>query len=376
MKKTYNTLYSRDTLNKIRTWTVEQQDNRYRVKSGIKDSENQVVNDWTVVDDAKNSDDTIAQATKECLALIKKKLKTGYSESIDNVDTCLTYVEPMLAKHYKDYVSKIDFTKSNWGIQIKYNGNRCVATKNGLATRKGEKYISVPHIENALKPFFQLFPDAVLDGELFNYDLRQTLNELSKLVRKTVNVTAEDLHKSEKIVRFYIYDGYHIGGMNQSVAYSKRKSWIDTNVIGKYAYCNEVKTYPIKTVADKDKYFKKFIDDNEEGGILRDLDSGYENKRSNSLLKLKQECDGDCVILDVLEGSGNWSGTAKTATVRWGKIEFDCTFKGTYEDLVPVLKNKKDWIGKTVEFKYLELTGLGVPNSGRIDINNCIKTDR
>lgn len=44
---------------------------------------------------------------------------------------------------------------------------RCVATKNGLFTRKGEKYISVPHIEEALKPFFDKHPESVLDGELF-----------------------------------------------------------------------------------------------------------------------------------------------------------------------------------------------------------------
>ena len=108
MKKTYDILYSRDTIGKIRTWEIEQQDNQYRVKSGIKDSDNIVVNSWTVVTDSKNSINTTAQATKECLALIKKKLKTGYSKSLGKVDSCLTYVEPMLAKHYKDYSDKID----------------------------------------------------------------------------------------------------------------------------------------------------------------------------------------------------------------------------------------------------------------------------
>jgi len=375
MKKTYDILYSRDTIGKIRTWEIEQQDNQYRVKSGIKDSDNIVVNSWTVVTDSKNSINTTAQATKECLALIKKKLKTGYSKSLGKVDSCLTYVEPMLAKHYKDYSDKIDFSKSNWGIQVKLNGNRCIATHSGLHTRKGEKYISVPHIEESLKEFFKSNPTAVLDGELYNYALRQTLNELSKLVRKTVHITADDLKESEKIVHFYVYDGYNIGGMNQSVSYSKRKEWIDKNISG-YKYIELVYTFPIKSVADKDEYFEQFINDNEEGGILRDLDSGYENKRSKSLLKLKPEDDGDCLILKIHEGTGNWSGAAKTATVKWGKIEFDCTFKGTYSTLVTVLKNKKDWEGTVVEFKYLNLTGLGVPNSGRIDINNCIKTDR
>ena len=71
MKKIYPTLYSRDNLNNVREWIVEQLDNKYRVKSGIKESNNQVVNEWTVVDDAKNSTDTTAQAQKECESLIK-----------------------------------------------------------------------------------------------------------------------------------------------------------------------------------------------------------------------------------------------------------------------------------------------------------------
>ena len=376
MIKKYDILYSRDNLNNIRTWQVEQEANKYRVKSGIKDSENLVVNEWTVVNDAKNSTTTAEQAQKECLALIKKKLKTGYSLSIDKVDTCLTYVEPMLAKKYKDYSDKIDFTKSNWGIQVKFNGNRCVATKYGLFTRKGEKYLAVPHIENALKPFFDKHPNAVLDGELYNYDLRQTLNELSKLVRRTVNLTAEDLIKSEKMVKFYVYDGYGFAGLDQDAKYSVRKDWIGTNIYSVYKYIESVNTYTIKNEDEMYNYFRTFIGDNEEGAILRDLDSGYENKRSKNLLKLKPEDDDECKFIEIHDGTGNWAGAATTVTVEWKDKTFDCTFKGTYKERAEILKNKMDWEGNNYTFQYLGLTGLGIPNSGRIDIHNCVKTDK
>jgi len=379
MNKTYKTLYSRDSKGKIREWFMEQKDGAYRTHSGVQDGKT-VISEWTVVEGKNigktNETSLVEQAASEVESKYDKQLKTGYSDTLKGVDEGCSYIEPMLAKHYKDYSSKINFAKENWGIQRKLNGNRCVATTDVLKTRKGEVYLCVPHINKALEKFFKKYPDAVLDGELYNRKLRQTLNELSKLVRRTVHITAEDLKRSEEIVEYHIYDGWGFDGLGIDASYSKRKEWIDKNVIGKYDYVKEVETYPIKSVDDMNKKFKEFVDDNEEGGILRNLDKGYENKRSKYLLKLKQEMDDECIILKVIEGTGNWSGAAKTASVKWGKVEFDCTFKGPYEELVEVLKNKKNWEGKEVTFQYLELTGLGTPNSGRIDIHNCFKTDK
>jgi hypothetical protein len=102
----------------------------------------------------------------------------------------------------------------------------------------------------------------------------------------------------------------------------------------------------------------------------------YEHKRSKNLLKVKPEMDSEAKILKVIEGSGNWGGTAKTATLDWNGKVFDATFKGTQEQLREILKNKSAWVGKTVTFLYNDITGLGTPNFARIDVDNCIKDDR
>ena len=379
MNKTFPTLYSVDSSGNTRLWWMEQLNNQFRTISGIKGGK-LVTSEWTVCEGKnlgkKNATSSETQAETEILAKYKKQLKTGYAENEKDASNGTTYVEPMLAKLYKDYADKIDFSKQPWVIQIKFNGNRCVATKDGLFTRKGEKYISVPHIFNSLKSFFQKNPDAVLDGELYNYELRQTLNELSKLVRKTVHITDEDLKRSEKIVKFYIYDGYGFDGLKESDEYSVRKSWIDKNIIGKYNYTEFVKSHTVKSKSDLDSIYKEFVDDDEEGGILRKTDEGYEHKRSKFLLKLKPEDDSEATIIDIKEGTGNWAGTGKIITLKWNGVEFDATFKGSYEQAVEFLKKKKSWIGKEVTFIYNGLTGLGVPNYARVDINNCLKTDK
>ena len=380
MNKLYDTLYTIDSTGKTRVWRQEQQGNKYRTISGVKDSDNLVTSEWTVCEGKnlgkKNATSGETQAEAEILAKYKKQLKTGYAKTSLSALKGTSYVEPMLAKSLKDYVEKVDFTKQKWVLQCKFNGNRVVFTKDGAFTRKGEVYKTVPHIEKSLEAFFRKHPSAVLDGELYNYDLRQKLNELSKLIRRSVHITAADLKRSEEQVKFYCYDGYGFDDLDESVDYETRKNWIDTNVVSKYKYVVKVLSFVINSQEDLDEHYNSFIEDGEEGGILRKIDEGYEHKRSKFLLKVKPELDSEATILDVMEGDGNWSGVAKTATLKWNGKTFDATFKGSQEELRVILKNKKDWINKEVTFLYNDVTGYGVPNFARIDISNCFKSDR
>lgn len=345
-----------------------------------------VTSDWTVCE-GKNSGKTnetsgVSQAEAEVLAKYKKQRKTGYALSEKDAAKGTSYVEPMLAKELDDYIKKIDFTKGVL-IQNKYNGCRCVATledgKVVLKSRKGELWVSVPHINKDLESFFKKYPASVLDGELYNYDLREKLNELMKLVRKTKDISAEDLRKSEQMVRFYIYDGYDMdldGGLTPDVGYSTRKDWIDETIPKYSKHYRKVKTTLVRSMPDVDKIYESFLADGEEGAIIRITDSPYENKRSKYLLKYKPQNDDEAVIMDLIEGTGNWSKTAKTATLKWKGMTFDATFLKSYELGVERLKNKKDWIGKTATFLYTGLTGLGTPQYARIDPENCFKNDR
>jgi DNA ligase-1 len=372
-------LFSRDTKGKVRVWWMDQQRERYRTNSGLQDGEI-VTSEWTVAEaknaGKKNETSSISQATKEVEAKYKKQLKSGYFKSIKDIDR-KTFVEPMLAKQYKDYKEDIDFSKGQWVLQVKLNGNRCIATKDGLFTRTGETYTSVPHISKSLESFFNSNPDAILDGELYNYDLRQQLNELSKLVRKTVHLTPEDFAQSKKLIQYYIYDGYGFNGMDESVSYDKRKKWIDDNL----SKCNEcIKVLKYQSIFNKDsfnKFYQTYINDGEEGGILRNTLGGYEHKRSKNLLKIKPEDDAEFKIIDIQEGNGNWAGKAKIISVKMSNGEvFDATFKGSMEDAAICLKEKSKWIGKTVTINYFGLTGLGTPNYAQFNYRNCIKGDR
>lgn len=376
MKK-HPELYTRDSLGNVRVWYMEQDAGRYRTVSGLVDGE-RVTSEWTVAKPKnlgkKNETSAEEQASSEIASRYKKQRKLSYFDDVEEIDQS-RFVEPMLAKLYRDYQDEIDLSEGEWLLQCKFNGTRCIATKDGLFTRKGERYISCPHIEEALKPFFKEHPEAVLDGELFNEKFRQQLNEISKLVRKTVKITPEDLARSRELVHYYVYDGYGFG-LDKDHPYHERKQWIDSHVIGKYTHMAKVEDFQLKKGEDLDLHYNTLVDDGHEGAILRHRGMKYEHKRSRNLLKVKPEDDDEGEIVDIIEGEGNWSGTGKVIRLRWKGKEFDATFKGTQAEAAQFLKEKNAWIGRTVTFLYNGLTGLGTPNYARMDIKNCFKGDR
>ena len=370
------TLFCRDKNNNVRIWYMEQSDNQYRTVSGIQDGE-LVYSEWTTVH-GKNtgrSNQTTGgqQAAKEVEAKYKKQLKTGYHEDVADIDN-QSYIEPSLAKQYNDYAHDIDLTTGEWGLQCKFNGLRCVATKKGLFTRKGEAFVSVPHVHENLKAFFEKNPDAVLDGELFNNELRQSLNEIVRLARKTVNVTASDLQRSAQLIRFYVYDGYGFGELSQDAPYHDRKAYIDEHVIPHHDSTRHVKTDVVESEDHLDDLYDDYVADDQEGAILRNLKTAYINGRSKNLLKIKPVDDDEFKILAIMEGSGNWAGKAKIITVEMpnGTI-FNASFKGSMEQAIECLNGADRWIGRTVTIHYNGFTGLGTPNYATFDYSNCKK---
>jgi hypothetical protein len=134
--------------------------NKFRVESGQTDGK-KVLSEWTVCEPKNigraNATTADEQAISEAQAKWDKKVKLGYTTDVTKIDSSTSFVEPMLAKDYDDYMNKMDWDEGVF-VQNKYNGVRCVATLEGgevvLKSRKGEKWVSVPHINKDLEKFF------------------------------------------------------------------------------------------------------------------------------------------------------------------------------------------------------------------------------
>ena len=90
-------------------------------------------------------------------------------------------IKPMLAHKFDE--SRIDWNDKVF-LQPKLDGVRCLFTKDGAFSRTGKQFMNVQHLEDALKIFFDVNPNAILDGELYNHRLKADFERIISLVRK------------------------------------------------------------------------------------------------------------------------------------------------------------------------------------------------
>lgn len=377
MKLELPTLYARSSSNAVLEWDIEIEGDKYRTITGQQGSPNKVTSKWSVAK-GKNAGQANAttneeQAYVEAVAKWKKKIKReGYWEDIKEIDNKTRFIEPMLAQKLRDHPEKVVLPCM---VDKKYNGGRIVASIAGLFTRKGEQYASIPHIVEALQPLFDKYPDLVLDGEGYNHDLRFKLNEMMSILRTTKSnkITPELLSRSEQIVRLYVYDGYGFNNIVSTTGNLERRKALKDLLKG-IPYVVWVPYRLANTLEDVYKIYDTDVADGYEGSMIRNCSAPYEiGKRSYNLLKVKPTDDSEGVILRIVEGTGNASGLAATATIRWNSKEFSATFKGSQEVRREILNNPDEWIGKEVTFCYNGLTGLNTPNYANIDPNNCFQ---
>ena len=111
-------------------------------------------------------------------------------------------LKPMLAHKYDD--KRVDWSQPVY-IQPKLDGVRCLFTSEGAYSRNGKQFKNLRHIEIALEPFFNDNPDAVLDGELYNHDLKKDFEKIISLVKKQ-KPTQEDKDNATRLIQFHVYD--------------------------------------------------------------------------------------------------------------------------------------------------------------------------
>ena len=270
----------------------------------------------------------------------------------------------MLAHKFDD--KRVDWSQPVY-IQPKLDGVRCLFTKDGAYSRAGNKFMNLAHIELALIPFFQQQPDVVLDGELYNHELRNDFEKIISLVRKQ-KPTNDDRLEAQKLVQFHCYD-YFDGVIYDS--YKTRMQQLVTSDI----YDAQIKYVPAKLV-DSYNYARDihatFLSEGYEGSIIR-LDGLYKHGRSYDLMKFKDFSDAEATIIGYEEGKGKRTNTVgKFLMIDDEGVEFGCPpGKGyNYKDLSNMLLNISDYIGQRATFTYFQRTKAG---SYRHPLFKCLR---
>ena len=363
-----NTLFKRDSNGKIREHTIEYTrdgvlPSGYRTVAGVQGGK-MVTSEWKLTTGKNigkvNETTKDEQAEKEAIAKWTINRDGDYFEYITEIGSDDKF-KPMLAD---DYTKR---PQEHGHSQPKLDGIRCIARKDGLYFRSGKKIQSCDHISKDLMTFFEDNPNIVLDGELYNHEMKADFNKITSLVRK-IKPTEEEANECVDKVQYHIYDLFDLD--NPKLPFTERFDIITYDLMNNYKSNEGVGLHLVATVeavkttycSDQDALDDCYSDYTElgyEGQMVRN-DTPYENKRSKNLLKRKEFITEEFIVVEVLEGQGNWAGYAKHFELELGDgRNFRSGVRGNQETLKELLEQdvKPTW----VTCRYFEKTPDGVP---------------
>ena len=253
-------------------------------------------------------------------------------------------------------------------IQPKLDGVRCVIQAELIKiihedyavlvtaySRTGKEWKNIDHILKQLKPFFAKYPNVILDGELYNHDLKNDFEKIISLVRKT-KPTDEDRLESSEMVQFHCYDT-----IMEHMDFVGRDHFIRENIGNRFDTIKKVRRWKVHNTEEVEVKHEDLLELGYEGSILR-KNAPYECKRSWTLMKVKDFSDAEATIIGYQEGQGKREGKLGKFIMQDSKgNEFGCPpGKGyTYKDMEDMLNNIHDYIGKKATFTYFERTKAG-----------------
>ena len=275
----------------------------------------------------------------------------------------MTIIKPMLA--HKLDKSRIDW-KKQVHMQPKLDGVRCLIqyevfpiSQGGARivaySRTGKEFMNVDHIKNDLVDWFKACPWIVLDGELYNHDLRDNFEKIISLVRKQ-KPTDEDKSEARRLIQYHVYDytGKDYGSF-EGLGYRDRLDNLTCSDMYTPSICY-VNTKRVKSMKAANDFHAKTLAKGYEGSILR-TDTPYKHGRSYGLMKFKDFHDAEAEIIGWVEGKGKRRGTiGKFIAADSDGNRFGMPVMDKFEYLQENFENMQGWKGKIATFTYFERT--------------------
>lgn len=307
--------------------------------------------------------------------LIKRNAECGVNVSMLNKAFGKGFVKEipcMLAQPMNQKtLSKIQFPAIS---QLKCDGMRCIIIKddNGInAFSRNGSPLEITPILDIIKEFNhpELSGSFIVDAEIIGIEngqvmSRQISNGLcNKLIRNTIS--------SDELAKLGIQVWDFIQSEEDKTPYYLRLE--RANLFVRYLNTNSIQSVEsrvVNSIEEAQAHFNEKIEQGLEGIILKNTDNIWENKRSNDLVKFKEELTIDLKVVDVIPGTGEFEGGlgALVCETECGKLKvnigtgFSLEDRGLQNDLsggkkkVVVIEDfekvKSRYLGEIVEVMY------------------------
>ena len=290
-------------------------------------------------------------------AMITKKYRLGADAKL--INKCIPGLIPTFNVQLGTSFDKCKLKNNEWiSISQKLNGCRCAFIGNKLMTRQGKEYIGLEHIITDL--LSMNYQDWFIDGELL-YKNEEHLTDSEAFQKGTGIAMSKDSDKSE--LKFVVFDMFPLeefwtGKSNDT--YKQRMTYL------KHLQLN-IDYHKCKNVELVERFYEgtdhsqiwnwlDFAEKHDFEGVMINLDTPYECKRTKNLIKVKKFYTYDLQIIDVEEGTGKNKGMLGAFVVEYKNNRVNVGSGYTNEERKIFWENKDRYIGRVIEVKYKEIT--------------------
>lgn len=243
-------------------------------------------------------------------------------------------------------------------LSRKLNGTRCAFIGDRCMTRQGKEYKGLDHIVNDLQSMG--YENMFIDGELL-YKNEEGLSDSEAFQKGTGIAMSKDGDKSQ--LKLVVFDMFPLSefwnGKSEYLYYMRKESLRELKTMIEETGTRNIEIVPhVYEGYDHSEIWKwlDYAEENDWEGIMINLDTPYECKRTKNLIKVKKffSCDIKCIGIE--EGSGRNKGTLgalvceyKGNTVNVGSGFADADRKHFW-------LHPEDAVGHIVTVKYKEET--------------------
>lgn len=291
--------------------------------------------------------------------MITKKYRLGADAKL--VNKCIPGLIPTFNVMLGTPIDKVKLKGDEWiSISRKLNGTRCAFIGNKCMTRQGKEYKGLDHIIKDIRAMG--YSDFFIDGELL-YKNKEGLSDSEAFQKGTGIAMSKEAEKTQ--LKFVVFDMFPLEEFWQgksNLSYSQRKTKYLKEMkkdITKCLFVENIEIVPMCYEGTDHTEIWKWLDYAEENdweGIILNLDTPYECKRTKNLIKVKRffSCDIKCIGIE--EGSGRNKGTLGSliCDYKGNKVNIGTGFSDG--DRKQIWQHPEDVIGKIIGVKYKEET--------------------
>lgn len=290
--------------------------------------------------------------------MITKKFRLGADAKL--VNKCIPGLIPTFDVMLGTSIEKVKL-KGDERIFIsqKLNGTRCAFVGDKCMTRQGKEYIGLQHIIEDLQEL--VGTNMFVDGELV-YKNKECLTDSEAFQKGTGIAMSKDEDKSDlKLIVFDMFPLDEFWNGQSKEIYSERL----------FNYLlplrNKVTSNHFENVSVVPMFYNgydhaeiwnwlDYAENNDMEGVILNLNTPYECKRSKNLIKVKKFYTYDLEVVDVEEGDGRNKGTLGALVVKYKDNTVNVGSGFTDEERKNFWENREDIIGRVIEVKYKEIT--------------------